>query len=249
MLCGSCEPTCSFGMQTVSATLDMKVLLNKDTAQKIKFRKRARPALGPVLLACPSLLHKNILIDKTLDILKGATIFDDNGDDISLALETGLGVPTSRINDFIDSLKNAKEIITTDGLIYRLLKRFLPEAIITGLGEALIRYGGLSDRLRKGDLYVIDARTYNAGFKNLVGIYDGLRRKTGCMMNLDLHRVATPTAVVRNEAGSRSVDVKKQMQWMLAGRDAKRIIVERVEDKAAFESASGAPVFFVSEIA
>ena len=116
---------------------------------------------------------------------------------------------------------------------------------VTGMGQALIDHAGIAGRLRKDDIYIIDSRTYHADFERLVLVYDRLRQETGCMMNLDLHRVATPTGAVRTPG---PVDPVRQAAWILEGRPATRVVVERIEDMEPFRKATGIPVFHDSEL-
>ena len=66
---------------------------------------------------------------------------------------------------------------------------------------------------------LIEARTYHADHARLVAHYDGLRKETGCAMNLDLQRIAIPAC---DEAEAR---------WMLKGRRPARIVVENPADR------------------
>ena len=120
-------------------------------------------------------------------------------------------------------------------------------ARILGVGEAMISNAEITGLVNSDDLYIIDSRTYHADYERLVEMYDDLRKRTGCMTNLDLHRVATPTGASRL-SGAGVVDPLKQARWILEGRPAKRIIVEKLEDIAPFKAVTDVPVIFVSEL-
>jgi len=82
---------------------------------------------------------------------------------------------------------------------------------------------------------VIEPRSYHGDYERLVKHYDRLRTECGCAFNLDLQRVAIPAA--------------GQASWILKGLKVDRIVVERLEDGAVFESHGGYPVVHVAELA
>ena len=251
VLCGSCEPVCSYGMDTVARTIELKVevvrLSGGESSGEAKSSKVKR-ADGKVLLANSLLRENNNLLESMLKMLgPGLSEHMDNGEDISIAMESGGTVSEERYERFLGLLARADEIVTTDGLLYRLLLQSSLSARILGVGEAMISNAEITGMVNADDLYVIDSRTYHADFERLVEMYDDLRKRTGCMTNLDLHRVATPTGASRL-SGAGVVDPLKQARWILEGRPAKRIIVEKLEDIAPFKAVTDVPVIFVSEL-
>jgi hypothetical protein len=136
---------------------------------------------------------------------------------------------------FLAQFGGARTIIVEDGLWMRHLRAWLPKPRLTGLGEFLSSLAAVRRGLRKTDLYVIESRTYHGDYERLVKHYDRLRTECGCTFNLDLQRVAIPA---EGQAG-----------WILKGRKVNRIVVERMEDGAAFESLGGYPVVHVAELA
>jgi len=108
--------------------------------------------------------------------------------------------------------------------------------------------GNVQAQIGKDDLYVIDAAAFHADYSNRVEHYDALRKQTGCEMNLDLNRMAIATGIgsVADEAGQ--FDVQKQVQWLVQGRDFKRVIVENRADMALLRKITGKPVFCVAEL-
>ena len=160
-----------------------------------------------------------------------------------------LRIPSiSSISDHDGDVRKAAEMVAGElEELLTLLNKRMPNANIIGLGEALIKYSAIAQKLRPDDLYVIDSRTYHANFDRLVVMYDKLRNDTGCMMNLDLHRVATSTGTSRAVC-STVVDPVAQASWILQGRPAKRVIVERLEDIEPFKQATSVPVVFVAEV-
>jgi NAD-dependent dihydropyrimidine dehydrogenase PreA subunit len=253
VLCGSCEPTCSFDIDTVAKTIELKAALNKSEPdpRTTANRQKHKTASGRILLANSLLLGQGDILEKILELLgQSLTLGSDNGEDISYALEKGEVLSKDRINDFLGYVGNAVEVITTDGLIYRIIRRLLPGTNVLGLGEALIRHTGLQGKIDKSCVYIIDSGTYNSDFKRKAEMYDRIRQETGCMMNLDLHRVATPTGMTLHDQNMTRmvVDPVKQAEWILNGRFAQKIIVENLQDIEPFRQASDLPVAFVAEM-
>lgn len=246
-LCGSCEPVCSYGIESVMMTIDMRVLLGPGDAVDGPQEGRQAPVSDRVLLANPMLLADRDMLEKTLAGLGEIALFKDNGDDLSEAMETGRNLSASRIRGFMESIKEAREVVVTDGLLFRLIKKLSPEIKAVTLGEALLRVPDIQSQIGPDDMYVIDARAYNADFKRLVGLYDNIRRATSVMMNLDLHRVAIPTGSSLH-AQSGIVDPVSQAEWILRGRHAQRVILERMEDLEPFRVATDLPVIFLPDI-
>jgi len=168
---------------------------------------------------------------RTLALLDGYELIDDDGADIVAALETGSRISGERIESFLAPLCGARRLVVGDGLLLRALRRWLPDAAISGIGEALLPLIGA--KLRAGDLYVIASRAFNQEQSRLVGRYDALRASSGCEMNLDLQRIAMPAA--------------GQARWILEGRQVKRIVVEDLAERTAFDFA-GKPVLHLAEL-
>ena len=71
-------------------------------------------------------------------------------------------------------------------------------------------------------------------------------------MNLDLHRVATPTGALSYQHRMNvpaTVSVEAQVVWLLEGRNAKRVVVEHLDDGAAFQKHTSLPVVHLAEVA
>ena len=123
-----------------------------------------------------------------------------------------------------------------DGLLLRWLRDKLHGARLQGMGEALGNLPALRRRVAGADFYVIEARTYHADHARLVAHYDGLRKETGCAMNLDLQRIAIPAC---DEAEAR---------WMLKGRRPARILVENPAERALLRRVADVPVLHLAEL-
>ena len=94
----------------------------------------------------------------------------------------------------------------------------------------------LYDLLGPEDLYVIEPRAYHRDYETQVRRYDELRVATGCMLNLDLQRIAIPA------------DTVQEARWILQGKQAKRIIIEREADRAKFATLGDWPIHHVTEL-
>ena len=118
------------------------------------------------------------------------------------------------------------------------------------LGEALLRRPAVTRALRPEDLLVIDSRGFHAEHTRLVKFYDRVRAERGCDTNLDLQRVAIPTGAVslQTRLGIGDHDVAAQVRWIMEGRAARRVVVEAVEDLAAFGEHGGVPVCHLAEV-
>ena len=92
---------------------------------------------------------------------------------------------------------------------------------------------------------MIETRAYNANRREFVALYDALRQETGCFMNLDLQRVATPTGAAsmqHREGLATIISIEEQVKWLLEGRNAERIVVESLDDHEAFTAYTKLPV-------
>ncbi len=103
-------------------------------------------------------------------------------------------------------------------------------------------------QIGKDDLYIIDAAPFHADYANRIEHYDALRKQTGCGINLDLNRMAIATGIgsIADESGK--FDIEKQVQWLVQGRNFKRVIVENHADMALLREITGKPVFCVAEL-
>ena len=262
ILCGSCEPLCHRGIATTIHTIQLRQLLARrgllpgaNTANIAGSPQKATAAR--IFLPGAALRSRTQLLERVLRFLnaKGEKphCAADDGTDIVLALESGGEIKSERFEAFFGSLRGAGEIIASDGLLVSLLPRMLgPEVHICGLGPVLLGNEQVRSGVRSSDFYMIETRAYNAHRNTQVMLYESLRRGSGCSMNLDLHRVATPTGVMgpNERAGMPSaVSVEEQVRWLLEGRRAERIVVEHPDDGAAFERYTSLPVVHLAEVA
>lgn len=262
-LCGACEPVCPENIDLVGMIVNLRRRLPRSTAlENLQTRMEAaavrpvetRYAKRRVLLPGTALRRHSGTLERTAALLKkrGAISLGDNdGSDIACALETGAIVPEQHLERFLAPLRTLKSIIVADGLLLRYLRLWLPKASIIGLGEALSALRAVRRGLRATDLYVIEPRAYHADHARLVRHYDRLRAETGCIMSLDLQRIAIPATArnLKQRLGLEPPDDSAQARWILHRRKIQRIVVESVEDIAGFEKVCDWPVVHLADMA
>ncbi len=263
-MCGSCAPACPEQIDLVSMTLTLRAELasggNSPLASLASSfappalpEKRVSVQLKTVLLAEERLASDPAVLSAAILRLGGPAhviVAHDTGRDIAAAIEAGLPVPPGRLERFLDGLRGALRVITTEGFLTRFLKRWLPRTPIRSLGEACLALDATRRAFRPTDLYVIEARAYHADRERLVVLYDALRHETGCDINLDLQRFAVPTAAsaLNSRLGIGPVKVAGQVRWILEGRHPKRVVVENLEDGEAFRQERDLEVVHVAAI-
>jgi NAD-dependent dihydropyrimidine dehydrogenase PreA subunit len=259
-LCAACEPVCpeEIALLALSLELRRRVPLTAE-AQAALARAGELPAPVPLaqasaaalLLPERALRQRPQTLARARALLGGISVCADEGADIALALEAGAPVATARLERFLQPLRRAESLVAADGLLLRHLRHWLPRANLVSLGEALSRLPALRRGLRASDLYVIEARAYHADYQRLVKYYDGLRAAAGCAFNLDLQRIAIPASArsLAQRLGLAPVDDQVQLNWILQGRAVTRIVVESLEDGAAFAQVSKLPVVHLADLA
>lgn len=251
-LCGACEPVCPEHIDLTGMVLDLRRQLPPVAPIVMGPRKAAQAdyADQDVLLAGRA-LRENERARRATVLRLGCTLALDDGDDIALALEAGVAISATRLEQFLAPLRAATSMIVADGLLARQMKVWLPRMRCTSLGVALGSQRGLRRRLRADDFYVIEPRAFHADYAQLVRHYDTLRQETGCAMNLDLQRIAIPATArnLRQRLGVEAADDAAQTRWLLQGRKIARIVVESADDAPAFRQAGNLPVVHLAELA
>ena len=210
-----------------------------------------------VLLADAALAANAGVLAQTVALLGGMAVASDKGADIALALESGAAIAPARLEAFLSPLRGAQALVVADGLLLRVLRGWLPSSSSSfplraqSLGEAASRTVAVRAALGRGDFYVIEPRAYHADRERLVGHYDELRHATGCGINLDMQRLAVPTTAnsLPQRAGRNRVDVSAQARWIVEGKAFSRIVVEDINDVAAFRTITDKPVLHVAQFA
>lgn len=225
-LCGACEPACPEELPLVDMMLELR------SGDAFPVASRHDCAGKKLLVAGPALHADAERCAQTLALLEGYDLAEDDGSDIVAALQAGSRISGERMETFLATLRGARRLVVGDGLLLRALRRWRPDACISGIGEALLPVIGA--KLRVGDFYVIASQAFNQEQSRLIARYDALRASSGCEMNLDLQRIAMPAA--------------GQGPWILEGRRVERIVVEDLAERSAFGFA-GKPVLHLAELA
>ena len=261
-LCGACEPACPADIGLIAMIMELRAdLARRDPGRVAKvagdMERRAHgagsagPSAACLLVPGRALPQYPEVAACTLARLQEscrAQVSADDGADISIALESGTPVPEARLAAFLGPLRGAKRLIVADGMLIRALRGWLPRAHIESLGAALSSV--LRDRLRAGDLYVIEPRAYHADQERLVKYYDAMRVSLGLSMNLDLQRMAIPTTAGCWHAGPgrAAVDPGGQARWILEGNEFDRVVVEDPEDIGVFSAVTDKPVLHLAQL-
>jgi ferredoxin len=262
-LCMACEPVCPENINITGTILEARRHLPVSGWMRDLLARMREKAVSPTASVPPSstmllpdrtlLAHPDTL-KRTVRLLGGAGAMITSGDghqDISLALEAGAEIPGEYLDRFLEPMRRMKKIIVADGLLLRFMKRWLPNAELISLGEALSGHSSVRRGLRSTDLYVIEPRAYHSDYQRLVKHYDRLRSAHGCSFNLDLQRIAVPAAAgnLPQWLGASSANAEGQTRWTLHGRSIERIVVESLEERVALEKISGLPVVHLADLA
>lgn len=265
--CGACEPACPQDIGLVAMMFGLRAELARHAPERAaQVRGAMEHAMGgetktivprasraAMLLVPDKALHADLaLLGRMVGLLGGegkVAVAGDDGSDIALALEAGAAIPDARLERFLAPLRGARRLIAGDGMLFRALRGWLPGVRVESLGAAASSTAAVRDRLRASDLYVIEPRAYHADQERLVKYYDALRASLGCSMNLDLQRLAIPTTAGSLPAapGGGRVDACDQARWILEGREFARIVVEDLNDIAAFTAVTGKPVVHLAQ--
>lgn len=256
-LCGACDPVCPERIDLPGMVMALRRQLPRRAALDDLHARLRRDAgaestvsrSAPVLLAGSDLRADAALLARVQALL-GLAVVEDDGADIALALEAGVEIPQARLLEFLASLRG-HSIVAEDGLLLRQLRRWLPGSQRMALGAALNSRVSVRGKLGAADLYVVEPRAYHADYERMVGHYHRLQVETGCMLNLDLQRIAIPATApsLSRKLGLVAGDDTTQAKWILQGRKATRIVVETLADRAAFERVGDLPVVHVADLA
>lgn len=255
VLCGACESICPFDIDTVGMTIDLRHTLNNKkniSVFKDKLNYSVQPDTGfykKIIFPGEVLRSDKQLMNIIHNMFSnnGTGISGDDASDICQAVESGVTVSDIRRKQFIKSLSGVRELIVSEGILRRILREWLPNVKVTGLGRFLLDISDIRYSLSPADLYIIETRVYNGDYSEMVADYDLIRRETGCQMNIDLHRSVIPTG--STSIASEVVSPEEQAKWIIKGRSFKRIIVESPEDIEVFKSVTDVEVIHVSQLA
>ena len=257
-LCGACEPVCPENIALMGMVRNLRAQL-PDSPGRADLRARLQPADIPknptasheaILVPGAGLRSKPELLGLALKLL-GEGSSSTTNDDVSLALDTGVEIPPSVLDEFLPPLSAARHIVVADGGLVAPLRTWLPKARISPLGAWLIARPECRAAIGATDFYVIDTRAYHADYERMVLHYHRLREERGVQLNLDLQRIAIP-ANAQNQSqrlGETPLDNAAHASWLLKGRKVNRVITETIEDLVAIRHHSLLPVIHITELA
>ncbi len=257
-MCGACEPACPLDIDILGTFRELRGAIPSPVPEPVALRPPRNGALAArpkrVLVPGPALIRNQALLNLVLGILGTSAVIsvsDDEGHDLALTLETGAAVESGWVNEFLAPFLRARELVVVEGILHRFLRRRLPRLRVVGLAEALLRVDRVRRSLRPEDFLVVDARSFHSDHHRNLELFDRVRRKTGCQMNLDLQRLAIPTTAdaTAGHRADRELTVATAIRWMLEGRKIDRIVAESPLDLGAFRTHTDIPVVHLSEIA
>lgn len=248
LLCGSCGSACSREINTVDITLKLRAVLNGNVPEgRRKLSPVSSASTGKGLIPGIALRNQQLLLQQAASLLN-MSIASDDGEDILEAFAEGTTPEQSREDEFLTMIAGMNSLVTHSGILKRYVRSHVPGVKVKGLGEELISLPVIQAALRRTDLYLIDAPSYNTDFQRCMPLYTSVSRKTGCAMNLDLQRIAIPTSSVYHPGTDSAPKATGQISWILEGKSFDRIVVEAVEDLLLLDGLTDVPVVHVIEL-
>lgn len=261
-MCGACEPVCPEEIDVMAMVRHLRTELHEKTLNPLT-RNPVFPATDPIqsssthtggrlLLAGPHLEAHPQLLSSVVECLGGpdaVRIADDDGRDLAWAYESGAPLDEARLDQFLDTLNGARDVVLFEGILHPLLRERASGVKVRGFAETLLDDETMATVIGPRDFFVIDARSFHANHARLVGLFHALRTRCGCTLNLDLQRVAIPTGADSLQA--RDTDLEScavAVDWMLEGREMDRIVVESPADLAVLASRTDIPVVHLATL-
>ena len=239
VLCGACGAVCPMGVDTIGITISIKSGLDMDALDR-EGLSRLESKRGAYFMPGSAMRADEGVLRSTAALLRGYELTGDDAEPLVASLEGRQEISQTEAARYMGGLRQrVGKLVLAEGILHRLFMSFLGTGNVIGIGEALLGIKSVRCALRSSDMYIIDSRAFHADFKRMLGFYDGLRREHGLMMNLDLQRSASSPGVTSGACG---VNPEAQARWIMNGRDAKRVVVERVEDMAIFKAVTDVPV-------
>ena len=232
-LCGYCDAICPSDVNNVKIVLHLRrelatVRLKADTTET------RVPASRALVLGCTIRERAPHLIPSIHEFLRrigrptGAA--DESGCCGSLDVEAGLALP----------LRVKAGLVCDPMCIEQYDAEFL--------GTLAMQHLDLFD-LTPPFYYFAPHRIVNRDHARAYPLYDALRRRLGCDMNLDLNRLARSTSAgsVQGLSGRNARDIPAAVARLLAHSRAERIITCSPADYLAFKTYSGRETRFITE--
>ncbi len=150
---------------------------------------------------------------------------------------------TSKLEPTLKKHASSGEVITDDFQLQQKLLESNNLKKVFSVGEWLIRKKILHPKLKKGDLYWMDAKLFHSKYEKLVKEYDKFQKETNCLLNWNLQRTAMPLG-----EENAFFERKKQFEWVIFNKDIQRIVVESTRDWKWLKENSHIPVVHVLEL-
>ena len=232
-MCGYCDAICPTGVDNVKIVLHLRRELAGTTTAGAA--STAAPIATPraLVLGCTIRERASHLIPSIQEFLRRIgrrSSAPDEGCCGSLAVEAGRELPS-----------RATAGVVADPIC---LEQFDGEF----LGVLAMRHLDLFE-LTPPFYYFAPHRIVNRDHRRTFPLYDALRRRFDCDMNLDLNRLARSTSAgsVQGLSGRDARDVRAAVERLLTGSRAERIITCSPADYLAFKAYSGRETRFITE--
>jgi ferredoxin len=231
-LCGYCDAICPNDVQNVKIVLHLR----RELAPRLGESRGS----GQALAAAPALVLGCTIRDRAAHLIPSITQFldrigrpsgpADEGCCGSLEVEAGRAMPA-----------RVKAGVVADPVC---LEQYDAEF----LGVLAMRRLDLFD-LEPPFYYYAPHRIVNRDHARVYPLYDELRRRYACDMNLDLNRLARSTSAgsVQGLSGRDARDIPAAVARLLAHSRAERIITCSPADYLAFRTYSGRETRFITE--
>jgi Fe-S oxidoreductase len=225
-LCGYCDAVCPNDVHNIDIVLDLRRQLAGSVAS-------TAPVSRALVLGCTIRERAPHLVPSIVEFLRRVGLPSGPIDEDccgSLEVEAGRALPG-----------RAKAGVVADPICF---EQYDAEF----LGVLAMRHLDLF-QLTPPFYYFAPHRIVNADHARVYPLYDGLRRRSGCDMNLDLNRLARSTSAgsLQGLAGDRTTDIASAVMRLLAHSKAERIITCSPADYLAFQAYSGRETRFITE--
>jgi NAD-dependent dihydropyrimidine dehydrogenase PreA subunit len=232
-LCGYCDAICPSEVHNVSIVLHLRRELAALAGAPPNVAPAARPLPRALVLGCTIRDRAPHLIPSIAEFLRRIGRPSGPADDGccgSLAVEAGAAMPS-----------RAKAGIVADPIC---LEQYDAEF----LGVLAMQHLDLFE-LTPPFYYFAPHRIVNRDHARAYPLYDALRRRYGCDMNIDLNRLARSTSAgsVQGLSGKDACDIRAAVERLLTHSRAERIITCSPADYLAFKTYSGRETRFITE--
>jgi ferredoxin len=233
-MCGYCDAICPNDVHNVAIVLHLRRELAATASPERRSPPVAAPASRAVVLGCTIRERAPHLIPSIEAFLNriGRPFQASAGEPCcgSLAVEAGLAMPA-----------RTRAGVVADPIC---LEQYDAEF----LGMLAMQHLDLFD-LRPPFYYFAPHRIVNRDHARAYPLYNGLRQRFGCDMNLDLNRLARSTSAgsVQGLSGENARDIRAAVERLLAHSRGERVITCSPADYLAFRAYSGRETLFITE--